>query len=510
MERMRFILSDLDGRGNNSRAKFCGFARRFLLHSFLMDDVQRSSGEFRTPRGRLAAGLLVLGVLRVGAAFFEYTPLLPKADFNTRYNEVLCIRLGSDPFTVFRNEVHVPGFVSLADVWDRLPPWGQRLPSFGDLPLPEGSAEAEGERTGVESRMTVHVYPPWSYAFLLPFAFLPRDVAWLLFLGLELLALSAAFACGAAGVRRAAGGGAEGRTAALLFVGLALNLGKPWQALFAYGNYGGIVAGAIAGMVWCLDRRRDVVAGLFLAVAMAKPQLGLPLCIPLLLAGRRTTVFVGAAVCTAAGCVPSLLCGIPPWTLLREAFAGGGAFFSGTSFLPAAVFRAVPALLPFKKAALLGCMAAGGALCAAASLPLARAGRRTGALELLSPAILLSTCWMVSRNYDYVITILPLAVIVPLLLETGQHGWRRTMFLCAVAGLFFRNLNPVAGPKVARLTAWILGETGVDLAPVFALRTAAAEALYSAQSWFVAAAAVLLPGELAARERASRAQASDA
>ena len=459
---------------------------------------------------RISAGILALGVVRVLVAFFEHSPALPKADFNTRFNEVLCLRLGVDPDAVFRNRTRVSGFVSLADVWDRPPPWGQRLPSFGDLPLPEGAAEAEGERSGVESRMTVHVYPPWSYTFMLPFAHLPRDAAWLLFLGLELVALAGAFACGMAGVRHAAGGGAERRTAALLFVGLALNLGKPWQALFAYGNYGGIVAGAIAGMVWCLDRRRDAVAGLFLAVTMAKPQLGLPLCIPLLLAGRRTTVFVGAAVCAAAGCVPSLLCGVPPWTLLREAFAGGDAFFSGTSFLPAAVFRAVPALLPFKKAALLGCMAAGGALCAAASLPLARAGRRTGALELLSPAILLSTCWMVSRNYDYVVTVLPLATIVPLLRADGRGGWRRAAFLCAVTGLFFRNLNPVAGPKVARLTAWILGATGVDLSPVFALRTVAAAALYSVQSWFVAAAAVLLPGELVARERASRAQASDA
>ena len=459
---------------------------------------------------RFATVVLAIGIMRVAAAFFEHSPSLPKADFNTRFNETLCLRLGIDPDAVFRNRIHVPGFISLTDVWDHPPPWGQRLPSFGDLPIPEGAAEEQCARTGVESRMSVHVYPPWSYGFMLPLTLLPRDAAWMLFLGLEIAALAAAFLCGATYVSRAAGGGANGRTAATLFVGLALNIGKPWQALFAYGNYGGIIAGAIAGMVWSLDRRRDMMAGLFLAAAMVKPQLGAPLCIPLLIARRPKAVSVGAAVCIVSSALPSMLCGIRPWTLLREAFAGGDAFFSGTSFLTGAVFRAIPELIPFKKDILLGCMTVGAVLCAAASLPMTRSARRTDALELLSPAILLSTCWMVSRNYDYIVTILPLATIVPLLSDRKLDGWRRSALICATAGLFFRNINPGVGPKVARLTEVVLDATGVDISPVFALRTAAAAVVYPLQSWFVAATAVLLPGVLVSRNRNISSMISDA
>ena len=114
------------------------------------------SGTDRRLRAALVA-LCVFGAARLLFSFCEFTPWIPKVDFNARYNEVLCLRAGHDPYDVFTGRVSIPCVVSMADLPTiAVVPLMQRLPSFPDF-------GKEGQK-----EMAIHTYPPWSYAWLLP------------------------------------------------------------------------------------------------------------------------------------------------------------------------------------------------------------------------------------------------------------------------------------------------------------------------------------------------------
>lgn len=438
-------------------------------------------------RVRLALiGLIVFGSLRLLVSFCEFTPWIPKVDFNARYNEVLCLRAGYDPYDVFTDKVSIPCVVSMADLPSIADvPLMQRLPSFPDF-------GKEGQK-----EMAIHAYPPWSYAWLLPWTFVSRDVAWLVHLALELASLAVLFLVPCRYLSRFESAG----MLRLAFFAAALNLGKVIPATLMCGNYSTFVAAGALGLCVSLDRDRQIPAGLCLALMMLKPQIGAIFVVPLLLGRRFVSVAVGAALCLAGAFWASSFCDSSVLDMIRNANAAGPVFFNGTALLPTRLLRDVwPNASPSVLVPL--CAAFGASVCTVASW---RARKCGPWIERLAPAALCSLFWMVSRTYDYAMLALPLAVLVPLLFRVrpGVPPRLRLAILILSPFLFLRNFNPVVGNKVRFLAARVSDGFGVDILPLFDVRTVVASWCWYYQPWFLVPLALLLAETLrhVAREK---------
>ena len=115
-------------------------------------------------------------------------------------------------------------------------------------------------------------------------------------------------------------------------------------------------------------------------------------------------------------------------------------------------------------------------------------------IERLAPAALCSLFWMVSRTYDYAMLALPLAVLVPLLflVRPGVPPRLRLALLLLSPFLFLRNFNPVVGNKVRFLAARLSDGFGIDILPLFDVRTVVASWCWYYQPWFLVPLALLL------------------
>lgn len=78
------------------------------------------------------------------------------------------------------------------------------------------------------------------------------------------------------------------------------------------------VVAAIALMVYCLDRKKDFLAGLCWAVVVIKPQDGFLLALPLVLARKWKTIFTAASITLCAACIASFMCNKPTLDLVME------------------------------------------------------------------------------------------------------------------------------------------------------------------------------------------------
>jgi len=432
------------------------------------------------PRRQHAKAVLALRILAAfGAArllfsFCEYTPWIPKVDFNARYNEVLCLRVGHDPYDVFTDKVSIPCVVSMAD-----------LPSIADVPLMQRLPSFPDFGKEDQKEMAIHTYPPWSYAWLLPWTYVSRDVAWIFHLSFEVVTIALLFLLPCRHLARA--GDADGFLR-LLFVALALNLGKVFPATFMCGNYSTFVAAGALGLAFFLDRDRQVPAGACLALMLLKPQIGAIFTIPLLLGRRFLAVAVAAALCLAGALVASLYCDASVLDLVRHANAAGPRFFSGTALLPARLARSLGIDVAPSVAVPL-CAVLGSSVCALVSW---RVRRRRSWLERLAPAAICSMFWMVARTYDHAMDLLPLAAVLPAL--RPRSGIGRPLRLAtglALVAVFLRNLNPAEGDKI-RFLAETLATRGLDILPLVHLRTIVANWCWTYQPWLFVPLALLV------------------
>lgn len=438
----------------------------------------------KTSRRRQARTVLALrifaafGAIRLLFAFCEFTPWIPKVDFNARYNEVLCLRAGHDPYDVFTDKVSIPCVVSMADLPSiAVVPLMQRLPSFPDF-------GKEGQK-----EMAIHTYPPWSYAWLLPWTYVPRDVAWLFHLALEIVSLAILFLLPCRYLARS--GDSDGFLR-LLFVALALNLGKVFPATFMCGNYSMFVSAGAVGLAFFLDRDRQIPAGFCFALMMLKPQIGAIFAIPLLLGRRFLAVSVAATLCVAGAFAASLYCDASMLDLVRHARAAGPRFFNGTALFPTQLAQSLGIDLG-PSVSVPVCAAFGGTLCAVLSW---RVRQCRSWFDRLAPTAVCSLFWMVARTYDHAMDLLPLAVALPALRRHPAVGRPlRVATAFALVALFLRNLNPVEGNKV-RFLVETLAPRGVDVLPIFKLRTLVAKWCWTYQPWLLVPLAVLLAESL--------------
>lgn len=421
------------------------------------------------PRGRARTGLRIalacfaaFGFLRMSVSFVEFTPWIPKVDFNARYNEVLCLRAGHDPYDVFTGKVSIPCVVSMADLPSlSVVPLMQRLPSYPDF-------GKEGQK-----EMAIHAYPPWSYAWLVPWTLVPRDVAWAFHLLAEILSLAVLFVVPARYISKSGGSSLS----VLAFVALAANLGKVFPASFMCGNYSLFVAAGAVGLAHFLDGNRSVPAGLCFALMMLKPQIGAIFAIPLLVGRKFAAVGIAAAACLAGTALSSFLCGTSMIDLIRHSNAAGPVFFQGTALVPWKLFpwsktTAFP-LVP-------ACAAFGSVACALLSW---RLRRLESWFAKLAPVAVCALFWMVARTYDHAILLLPLAVALFALgaRRSGIPKLLRVSLWVLLPAMFLRNLNPVVGEKAMFLCREFSACFGVDLLPLFDLRTAVASFCWAVQ-----------------------------
>lgn len=143
--------------------------------------------------------------------------------------------------------------------------------------------------------------PPWTLPLLIPFASLDFVAGWYAWAVSQIVLVGG---CSAV-LWRMFGG--RGRPA----VAIGLTFAFP-PALFVAlgGQIAGILLLGITGFTWAINRRRDFVAGLFLALLTLKPHLLLPFGLGVLLwtvRERRFGPLIGATVGVVAGSLMALL-----------------------------------------------------------------------------------------------------------------------------------------------------------------------------------------------------------
>jgi hypothetical protein len=205
-------------------------------------------------------------------------------DFSTRYHECNCVLSHVDPFKVWKGVVDHPEYKSYDN------------------------------KDEFDKRLTVHAYSPWEYAYLMPLAILPFPQAAKLFGCLEVLALFTiwmiAWRVGYS-IRR-------DMSDAVFLCGIALGSGNSLRGTITCGNYGLICASLVLLMIWALNKKYDVLAGVLWAFIMVKPQLGLLYVIPLLIAQKWKTIATAAAICLFSTIFPAVMTSTSPIKLILQ------------------------------------------------------------------------------------------------------------------------------------------------------------------------------------------------
>ena len=175
--------------------------------------------------------------------------------------------------------------------------------------------------------------PPWALPLLLPFALLPFAVGWYVWAVCQILLVGIS----AALLWRLFDGRARPAAAILLTF-----LFPPAVFVALGGQIGGLLLLALAGFTWAVERRRDLIAGLFLGILTLKPHLLLPFGVVVLLwtirersikplfgAAARLEKYGNAALSRRAFTL-FLLLGIVIWT--QQLVAGSGVIHAWVGF----------------------------------------------------------------------------------------------------------------------------------------------------------------------------------
>lgn len=207
----------------------------------------------------------------------------PGFDFKIYVNEAYHVVRGIDPFDVLKWKIQS----------DEYYPYGR-----------------EDLHTEVRNKI-IDGNAPWTYVYSLPFAFNWSEWRkWQIWEALQIV-LFCVILCVSLYYGKMLSWGA-------FVAAAALSVGTTFTINFGSGNYIMMVAAALAAMMYCLERKLDVWAGICWAVVVIKPQDGFLLAIPLLLARRFKTMFVATAITLVATWVAAHLIGKPMLELILE------------------------------------------------------------------------------------------------------------------------------------------------------------------------------------------------
>lgn len=295
-------------------------------------------------------------------------------DFRYRYNEITVLRKGVNPFYV----------------WDGVVDLKPYFPHFDAAYL---------ERPGYEE--PINAYPPWEYIFMMPITFVPRTVAWPIWYCIMFASLCAivwyAFVRG----RAVRGDSSDG----LLAAAVAQMISFPIYFDLHCGNFPLVVSAVLALMVWALNRRYDVLAGICWAFAMVKPQMAALFVFPFLVQKRYKVVLVSGLICLSFALIAAWMCGTNVIELIFQGPRASAFAFEGNAVCPGFLLRGHPALVPY---ALAGGILFGVAASAWISW---RLRKEQDWLVQLAPIAIIATAWTYAQMYNFAIVWMMMLVL---------------------------------------------------------------------------------------------------
>lgn len=324
----------------------------------------------------------------VGNAIANLEPNQFGYDFQLRYNEAKCVLSGCDPFLIWEGQRTLSPYLSFDQA----------------TTMVDGIHEYVG------------AYPPWEYPLMVPFALFPKRIALVVFFIIEVLCsialviwsvfagwrlhgrLGDGFLCGAVAVMPA------------YYVVYCLN----------YLNFGVMIAVASVGLAYCLDRKRQVLAGVCWAMMMVKPQIALLFVIPLLIGKRFRAICVAAGICILLTAASAIICGRSPLEMISAVGRCRGMFPKCYLLGPVVTewLQRISPMLPLALNAVIGVL-----VCFVLSW---RFRKFDAWLMKLLPAVAICWLWSVSRFYDQsmlVVAFVPMALWLLCRYDTQWQFW---------------------------------------------------------------------------------------
>lgn len=366
-------------------------------------------------------GILFAGMaLVIGVSFYAdfRNPFssreVPGFDGRLRLNEAEVLRKGINPFDILSGNIYPPeGYIA----------GNHEVNARWEVP-PSGNKE-------------VHTYTPWSYSLVLPFTFIDRTLAGRLFWLIDTAALLFVF-----GFAFFAGYRIRSRWPDGAFVAAAaICLGNPFPVNSNLNNYSTILVAAVIGMCWCLNKKRDILAGFLWALILIKPHFGVLFGIPILMQRRWKTLLTAPVVCIVASIPASLLCRTNPMQMCLNVIdkTGAGFCFKFTGFFPAPVFNMLSNLVG-SSVVLFFSVAMGVSL----MLLLLWKLRKCKDFFLLSlPVAITIPMWLYSQYQDAaILCLLQMALAVAIINQCNRQS--RVSFVMAMLGiLLFLNASRI-------------------------------------------------------------------
>jgi hypothetical protein len=334
------------------------------------------------------------GMIAVCAALTCVRPPAGHLDLDLRINEVECVLKGVNPFLVWSEKTE-------------LPPYASNLPK---QTVPDGGSKL------------VNAYAPWVYAWMMPFAPLPRPMAWFAYC----LLMAAAAAVAVRFSRPAGEGGLQGADSAILtFAPLVAVSYLAWSNV-SVGNFIIFVLAFSVLLGHALSRGNFALAGVCWALAMAKPQSAALFAVPLLMRGMWKPCVAAGAVLLASSLPPAVLCRVPVFDLLLQGPAANAELFEGCGtwpkFLCGYFGNGVDIAIG---------LAIGALLCLWMTWLLRR---EKDWLVYLMPAAVCSSCWTYTQAYSHAMGwFLAYAVVKELLRDPRSKAMRTIAALSLVA-----------------------------------------------------------------------------
>ena len=286
--------------------------------------------------------------------------MTPAGDFRVRLNGIQCLRSGTNPYDVWRGAVSKEPYVPLG----------------GDVEHTDGPTEY------------INSDVPWSYSLLMPLAFLPLRIAYVVFFLAQVAGLCLLLFIGLS-VAKSLGLGQHG--ACIAAAGAILLTGLPLGRDFESGNLAIISLTGAVLMAICLNRGKRVLAGICWAVAMIKPQVGLVFAIPLLMRKEFLTCFVAAALCLLLSIPPALMCHTSLWDMITLAPNANVYCYYGSGTFPWSLFQFIP-----KEPSIFIGVAIGAVVCVFMTRMMSR--QKDWFLYML-PAFIMAPAWTYSLCY---------------------------------------------------------------------------------------------------------------
>jgi hypothetical protein len=176
-----------------------------------------------------------------------------------------------------------------------------------------------------------------------------------------------------------------------------------------------MIAVAAFGLAYCLDRERQVLAGICWAMMMVKPQIALLFVVPLLIGKRYRAICVAAGICLLLTAVSAIVCGRSPVAMILAVGRCRGMFPKCYLLGPVVTewLHDISPMLPHVLNVVIGVL-----VCFVLSQ---RFRRFDGWLMKLLPAVMLCWLWSVSRFYDQSMLVVAFATMALWLLRHNFH-----------------------------------------------------------------------------------------